>query len=150
PVFVHPSNNDGIEIALKSGADILAHTTPMSGPWVPETVQRIKAANMALIPTLTLFEVEAKKFGESAEDSANDMRAASQQLKDYSAAGGQILFGTDVGYTDYYDTAEEFRLMSQAGLNFQQILATLTTNPATRFGYAAHSGRVAKGMDADL
>jgi hypothetical protein len=39
----------------------------MSGPWTPHLVQRIRAANMALIPTLTLFEVEAKKFGESPE-----------------------------------------------------------------------------------
>jgi imidazolonepropionase-like amidohydrolase len=27
---------------------------------------------------------------------------------------------------------------------------TLTTNPAQRFGCATHSGRIAKGMDADL
>jgi imidazolonepropionase-like amidohydrolase len=150
PVFAHPSNNEGIGLALKSGVDILAHTTPMSGPWTPDLVQRIRAANMALIPTLTLFEVEAKKFGESAEDAANDMRSASQQLKSYSDAGGQIVFGTDVGYTDYFDTAEEFTLMSRAGLTFQQILASLTTNPAARFGYSAHSGRIAKGRDGDL
>jgi imidazolonepropionase-like amidohydrolase len=150
PVFAHPSNNEGVELSLKSGVDILAHTTPMSGPWTPDLVQRIRAANMALIPTLTLFEVEAKKFGESPEDAANDMRYASQQLKSYSDAGGQILFGTDVGYTDYFDTAEEFSLMSRAGLTFQQILASLTTNPAARFGYGARSGRIAKGMDADL
>ena len=150
PVFAHPSNTEGINVSLKSGVDILAHAAPMSGPWTPDLVQRIKAANMALIPTLTLFEVEAKKFGESPEDAANDMRYASQQLKSYSDAGGQILFGTDVGYTDYFDTAEEFKLMSQAGLSFRQILASLTTNPATRFGYSAHSGRIAKDMDADL
>jgi imidazolonepropionase-like amidohydrolase len=63
PVFAHPSNNEGIDLALKSGVDILAHTTPMSGPWTPDQVQRLRAANIALIPTLTLFEVEAKKFG---------------------------------------------------------------------------------------
>ena len=40
--------------------------------------------------------------------------------------------------------------MSRAGMNFQQILACLTTNPATRFRYSRHSGRIAKGMDADL
>jgi imidazolonepropionase-like amidohydrolase len=150
PVFAHPSNDDGIELALKSGVDILAHTTPMSGPWNPDLVQRIRAGNMALIPTLTLFEVEAKKFGESPEDSAQDMHAASQQLKAYSDAGGQILFGTDVGYTDYFDTAEEFKLMSSAGLSWQQILASLTTNPVARFGYSGRSGRIAKGVDADL
>jgi imidazolonepropionase-like amidohydrolase len=40
--------------------------------------------------------------------------------------------------------------MSRAGMSFRQILASLTTNPATRFGYASRSGRIAKGMDADL
>ena len=35
-------------------------------------------------------------------------------------------------------------------LDWRQILASLTTAPASRFGYAAHKGRIAKGMDADL
>jgi imidazolonepropionase-like amidohydrolase len=150
PAFAHPSNTEGIEVALKSGVDILAHTAPMSGPWTPDLVQRIKAAHMALIPTLTLFEVEYKKFGGTPEEIADTIRVASQQLKSYSDAGGQILFGTDVGYTDYFDTSEEFTLLSRAGLTWQQILATLTTNPAERFGYSTHSGRIAKGFDADL
>jgi imidazolonepropionase-like amidohydrolase len=40
--------------------------------------------------------------------------------------------------------------MSRAGMSFQGIRASLTTNPAQRFGYAIHSGRIGKGMDADL
>ena len=40
--------------------------------------------------------------------------------------------------------------MSRAGMSFRQILASLTTNPAERFGFAARSDRIAKGMDADL
>jgi imidazolonepropionase-like amidohydrolase len=40
--------------------------------------------------------------------------------------------------------------MSRAGMSFEQILASLTTSPAERFGYSQESGRVAKGMDADL
>jgi imidazolonepropionase-like amidohydrolase len=35
-------------------------------------------------------------------------------------------------------------------MSFQQILASLTTNPTTRFGYSKLSGTIAKGMDADL
>jgi imidazolonepropionase-like amidohydrolase len=150
PVFAHPSNTEGIELALVAGVDILAHTTPMSGPWTPELTQRIKAAHMALIPTLTLFDVEGKKFGETPAQTEDDLNKAAQQLKSYSDAGGQILFGTDVGYTDHFDTSEEFTLMSRAGLAFQQILAALTTSPAERFGYASHSGHIANGMDADL
>jgi imidazolonepropionase-like amidohydrolase len=149
PVFAHPSNTAGVENAMAAGVDILAHTTPMTGPWSPELVAQVKAHHMALIPTLTLFEVEAKKFGESDADLKTDLGAGVQQVKAYSDAGGQILFGTDVGYTDAFDTTEEYRLMSRA-LDWRQILATLTVNPAERFGYAAHKGRVTRGMDADL
>ena len=49
-----------------------------------------------------------------------------------------------------YDTALEFTLMSQAGMNYQQILASLTTNPAWKFRCSDHGGRIAKGMDGDL
>jgi imidazolonepropionase-like amidohydrolase len=40
--------------------------------------------------------------------------------------------------------------MERAGMDFAQILASLTTNPAHRFGLEARTGRVAKHMDADL
>jgi imidazolonepropionase-like amidohydrolase len=149
PVFAHPSNLDGLNVSMESGVDVLAHTTPMSGPWSPELTARILAHHMALIPTLTLFEVEAKKFGESDADSKNDMDAAVQQVKVYSQAGGQILFGTDVGYTDAFDTTEEYRLLGRV-LDWRQILAALTVAPSERFGYSAHKGKVVSGQDADL
>jgi len=93
--------------------------------------------------------VEARKFGEKPEDLVAAIKMITAEVKDYSAAGGQILFGTDVGYTDAYDTSEEYRLMS-AALDWRQILASLTTAPASRFGFAARKGRIAAGMDADL
>ncbi|HEX5238613.1 MAG TPA: amidohydrolase family protein, partial [Sphingomicrobium sp.] len=150
PVFAHPSNEAGVNIAIESHVDILAHTAPMMGPWDDRTVTKLLALHMALVPTLTLFEVEAKKFGESAADAAEDMATAIQQLRKFSSAGGDILFGTDVGYTDAFDTSEEYRLMRRAGLDYRGILASLTTTPARRFGMASRKGRIAKGMDADL
>jgi len=51
------------------------------------------------------------------------------ELRAHSQVGGDILFGTDIGYTDHFDTALEFTLMARAGMNFQQILGSLTTNP---------------------
>jgi imidazolonepropionase-like amidohydrolase len=153
PAFAHPSNHAGINVAIESGVDILAHTTAMDGNdmegWSPELIARLRAHHMALIPTMTLFEVEGKKGGESAEDLAQAIRTITAEVKDYAAAGGQILFGTDVGYTDAFDTTEEYRLMS-AALDWRQILASLTTAPAERFGYSARKGRIAEGMDADL
>jgi imidazolonepropionase-like amidohydrolase len=150
PVFAHPSDARGVDISIASGVDILAHTAPMAGPWNAALIQQLRDRHMALIPTLTLFEVEAKKFGESAEDEAKDMAAARQQLGAFWRAGGEILFGTDAGYIAAYDTTEEYRLMAQAGLDYRAILASLTTNPAMRFGYGKRKGRIAPGMDADL
>jgi imidazolonepropionase-like amidohydrolase len=149
PVFAHPSNEAGIEVALESGVDILAHTTPDGGPWSAVLVERLKAAHVALIPTLTLWHVESKNKP-SAEFEKGMNTVILPQLRAYSEAGGQILFGTDVGYMEQFDTAEEFAWMSRAGMNFQQILAALTTNPAQRFGYASRRGRIAEGMDGDL
>jgi imidazolonepropionase-like amidohydrolase len=149
PVFAHPTNQEGLEVALQSGVDILAHTTDSGGPWPSTLVERMKSAHMALIPTLTLWHVESPR--DSPEQFEKAMNAVVlPQLRAYSQAGGQILFGTDVGYIQQFDTEEELVWMSRAGMDFQQILASLTTNPATRFGYSSHSGRIAKGMDADL
>ena len=150
PVFAHPSNQQGLDVAIQSGVDILAHTAPMSGDWSPAFVAKLKSAHMALIPTLTLFDVEAKKANVSAEETQQWINQAVRELKAYSEAGGQILFGTDIGYTNHYDTTEEFTLMAKAGMSFQQILASLTTNPTGRFGYSRKSGRIAQGMEADL
>jgi imidazolonepropionase-like amidohydrolase len=149
PVFAHVSNLEGIEVALQSGVDILAHTTPTTGPWTSSLVERLKSAHTALTPTLMLWHVEMK--GDSPEKFEKEMNeTAVPQLRAYSEAGGQILFGTDVGYIQQFDTSEEFLWMSRASVSFKQILASLTTSPAERFGYSNHSGRIAKGMDADL
>ena len=150
PVFAHVSNNAGIEVALQSGVDILAHTTPIDEPWSAAFAQRLVAAHMALTPTLTLWEFESRKGSISAADLGEGMERAAQQLNAFQGAGGDVLFGTDVGYTDVFDTSEEFKWMSRGGMSYQQILASLTTNPARRFGFDQHSGRVAKGYDADL
>lgn len=150
PVFAHVSNNQGIEVALQSGADVLAHTTPIDQPWSPAFAQRMVAAHMALTPTLTLWEFESRKGSISAADLAQVMNRAAAQLNAFLHAGGDVLFGTDVGYTDIFDTSEEFKWMARGGMSYQQILASLTENPAGRFGFSAHSGRIAKGFDADL
>jgi len=148
PVFAHVSNDQGIEVAVQSGLDILAHTTPADNLWSPPFAERLKAANMALTPTLTLWEVEYKR--NDPDELKKGMGKAAEQLKAFSQAGGQILFGTDVGYIERFDTSEEYAWMSRAGMSFQQILASLTTNPAQRFGYSTRRGRLAEGMDGDL
>jgi len=96
-----------------------------------------------LIPTLTLFS------GTDGPD-ANHLGIL-QEVKSYSDAGGQILFGTDIGYiTDYHLLTREYELLDRAGLTYRQVLAALTTAPAKRLGFAATTGWIAAGQDADL
>ena len=75
---------------------------------------------------------------------------ATQQVRAFAAAGGTVLFGTDAGYIDHFDTRLEFELMARAGMDWRQILASLTTAPAARFGQGERKGRIAPGMEADL
>ena len=150
PVFAHPQNLAGLESAIDGGVDVLAHTAPDSPPWTPEFVARLKSAHMALIPTLTLFDFEARKGADSDSDRDAWIAKMVAELRAFSQAGGEVLFGTDVGYTDHFDTALEFTLMARAGMSFKQILASLTTAPAKRFGVSGRKGRVVRGMDADL
>lgn len=40
--------------------------------------------------------------------------------------------------------------MARAGMTFRQILESLTTAPAKRFGVFEKTGRITPGMDADI
>ncbi len=150
PVFAHPTDQAGLEVALDSGVDVLAHAAPEAGEWSPEFVARLKADDVAFVPTLTLFASELRR--ENAPESVVKLFVgnARQQLGAMARGGGQVLFGTDAGYIDVYDTREEFASMSAAGLDWRQILASLTTAPAQRFGQSAVRGRVAVGFAGDL
>src|SRR4030095_6320994 len=50
-VFVHPSGSYGLEAAIESGADVLTHTTPSTGPWNKALLTRMKQAHLSLTPT---------------------------------------------------------------------------------------------------
>ncbi len=149
PVFAHPSNHAGTDNALAGGVDILAHTIPMELDWTPEELQHMKQQHVALIPTLSLFPDEVRKEGGSEAAKAEILKNSIAQLKSYFDKGGTILFGTDVGYTQLYDTTNEYEYMLRAGMNWRDILASLTINPATFFK-AGRTGRVVRGDAADL
>ncbi|MGO9520475.1 MAG: amidohydrolase family protein, partial [Candidatus Korobacteraceae bacterium] len=149
PVFAHPSNHVGTDNALTGGVDILAHTIPMELDWAPQELQQMKEQHVALIPTLSLFPDEVRKEGGSEGAKADVLNHAVAQLKSYFSHGGTILFGTDVGYTQLYDTTSEYEYMGRAGMNFRDVLASLTTNPAAFFK-AGKTGKVVNGYAADL
>jgi imidazolonepropionase-like amidohydrolase len=149
PVFAHPSDLAGIETALAAGVHVLAHTTPAAGPWPDDLADRLRQAGIALTPTLTLWRVELERAGVEPATTRGVQQRAVEQLAQFVRAGGVVLFGTDVGYIQEDDPAEEYRLMAAAGMDARQILASLTAAPAAQFG-ASDRGRVAAGLIADL
>jgi imidazolonepropionase-like amidohydrolase len=144
PVFAHPQNMAGVEAVIAAGVDIMAHTVPGEPVYSPEQLARFKQQGIALVPTLSLFS----KLPVSPDITARLVATTVNQVKAFSDNGGLVLFGTDVGFTTYYDTALEYELMRRA-LSERQILASLTTSPAQYFK-AHKKGRVEKGFDADI
>jgi imidazolonepropionase-like amidohydrolase len=144
PVFAHPQNTAGVEAVIAAGVDVMAHTVTRQPGYPPEQLARFKQQNIALTPTLSLFA----KLPIPPEIVARVLDNVVGQLKVFSDNGGTVLFGTDVGFTQLYDTTLEYELMRRA-LSERQVLASLTTNPATYFK-AAKKGRVEQGLDADL
>ena len=138
-VFAHPATMEGVELVLAGHVDVLAHTSEEGSKWDDALSARLKAANVTLIPTLTLF------------DRDDEFDAILREVKSYSDVHGEIMFGTDIGYLpDYASLTKEYGYMARAGLTFPQILASLTTTPAARMGFGERTGRIKPGMDADL
>lgn len=150
-VFAHPTDLDGIRAALRAKVDILAHPplgTP--GPWPPALLEQLRTEGVYLVPTLKLLNYELAKEHVPAEDAERVLQDNVHEVGVFAAAGGKVLFGTDVDYMDDTDPTEEYELMAQAGMSPMQILASLTTTPAQRWNEAKRRGLIAPGMDADL
>jgi imidazolonepropionase-like amidohydrolase len=147
PVFVHPNTGSDVLLAARAGVDVIAHTTPASGPWDQTIIAAMKQHTVALTPTLWIWKWYARHDRQSAQDKTVNTEV--EQLRAWIASGGTVLFGTDLGAVDP-DPTEEYMLMAKAGMDFRQILASLTTAPADRFGKSESLGRVAAGLQADL
>jgi imidazolonepropionase-like amidohydrolase len=151
PVLAHPTDIEGINLAIEAGVDVLVHTTIGDGrtTWDAALIEQMLAKDMAVVPTLMLIPYEFRRADLPQRMVDGATADAVEQVRAYAAAGGQVLFGTDVGYVADYDPTAEYRLMARA-LSPMQILASLTTQPAARWKEAARRGRVEAGMAADL
>jgi imidazolonepropionase-like amidohydrolase len=142
-VFAHPSDLDGVRVAIDSGVDVLAHaaddTRGVDQALLAEAVHK----NMAMIPTL-------KMFSTTVTTDPHYMDPICAEVHQFHSLGGQLLFGTDVGYMTDYSTEGEFLELGKSGLNWQDVLAMLTTNPSARMGVSNLKGTIAPGKLADL
>lgn len=145
-VFVHPNTAEDVRTALHAGVDVIAHTTPRSGPWGQDILGAARERRTALIPTLSLWKQLMRHDRRSVQDAM--IASAVEQLRAWCDAGGIVIFGTDYGAVGA-DPGEEYALMQHAGMTVDEILASMTSVPADFFG-EPDRGRVAPGHVADL
>ena len=137
-VFAHPSDLEGVRVAMESGVDVLAHAPSKVDGVDDALLKTMVDHHMAMIPTLKLFS------------GSNHIERIREIVARFHGMGGTLLFGTDTGFLTDYDVKEEYRQLGMAGLSFQDVLAMLTTAPAAKFKVSAHSGTIRPGNDGDL
>jgi imidazolonepropionase-like amidohydrolase len=150
-LFAHPTSIAGLRAGLDAGVDVFVHTTlGEKQPWDAALMKRMVDQRVSVIPTFKLWYYELAKQNVPKDVSDRLVAATLEELRAFKDGGGQILFGTDVGYMTDYDPTDEYVLMSKAGLTAAEILASLTTAPAERLRESQRRGRIAPGLDADL
>ena len=142
-VFAHPSNLAGIRVAIDSGVDVLAHAADDTRGVDDALLSAAVRKNMAMIPTLKMFTT-------TVTTDLHYMEPICDEVSRFHALGGQLIFGTDVGYMTDYSTDREFVELGKSALDWKDILAMLTTNPAARMGVSNAKGTVTTGKLADL
>jgi imidazolonepropionase-like amidohydrolase len=142
-VFAHPSNLAGIQVAIDSGVDVLAHAADDTEGVDAKLLSSAIAKNMAMIPTLKMFTT-------TVTTDPHYMDPICAEVQQFHELGGTLLFGTDVGYMADYSTEGEFVELGKSGLDWRTVLGMLTTNPAARMGASGSKGAVAPGKLADL
>jgi len=151
-VMAHPTDAQGMRDAVAAGVDIIEHTTidPAGATWSDDLIRELVARHISVVPTLKLwaYELDKQEAAASVREAAFD--DARREVEAFAKGGGQLLFGTDVGYMADFDPTDEYALLANAGLSPMDILASLTTAPAARWQDGERRGRVASGFAADL
>jgi imidazolonepropionase-like amidohydrolase len=141
--FAHPSNLAGTVVALDSGVDVLAHAPSEPAGVDQAFLKTIVDRHRSMIPTL-------KMFGTTVTHDPGFLQPIYAEVRQFHALGGDLIFGTDVGYMADYSTADEFKALADSGLDYRDMLRMLTVAPAARFGVTALKGTVTPGKLADL
>ena len=142
-VFSHPSNLEGTRVAVRAGVDVLAHPPDMTTGVDERLLREMVDRRMSMIPTLQMFE-------RTVSTARSYLEPIYEVVRRFHALGGSLLFGTDVGYMADASIDGELRALVGCGLSPSDILRSLTTAPAERFGQGRLVGKVVPGARADL
>ncbi|HEX2296618.1 MAG TPA: amidohydrolase family protein [Actinomycetota bacterium] len=134
----HVHGTDELAKALDCGAGELAHML-MSEEEIPDAlIRRMVDSEMTVVPTLAI------RFG-------RDRELAVSNLARFRAAGGRVVYGTDLGNEGPEPGIDrtEVRAMADAGYDPIEIVRSATVDAAAHLRLDS-KGAIEEGMDADV
>jgi len=153
-VAVHAHGADGINLALRAGADSIEHGTLIDD----ESIRLFRSGRAYLVPTLSTVNGYLERLRNNPNAYTGEVRQkiewrisiTGQNLQRAVPAGVRVAFGTDAGVSMHGRNADEFVLMVQHGMTPTQAIVAATINAADLLGLAAEIGTIEAGKSADI
>jgi imidazolonepropionase-like amidohydrolase len=144
----HASTKEGMRRAILGGVSTIEH-----GDDGDEEIFRLmKEKHVALCPTLAAGEAILQYAGWKKNIDPEPARITAKKKSFQSALknGVTICMGGDVGVFPHGDNAREMELMVEYGMKPLDVLRSSTSVNADVFGYGEKTGRIKKGLLADI
>jgi imidazolonepropionase-like amidohydrolase len=153
-VAVHAHGADGINLALKHGADSIEHGTLLD----EDSVKLFLKNGAYYVPTLSTVNGYLERLAKDPNAYPPEVRAKIEwriQITGKALAlayprGVKIAFGTDAGVSKHGRNADEFELMVKHGMPAAAAIKAATLNAADLLGIAAETGSIEVGKRADM
>jgi imidazolonepropionase-like amidohydrolase len=153
-VAVHAHGADGINLALKYGADSIEHGTLLDA----QSVKLFLTSGAYYVPTLSTVNGYLERIAKDPNAYPPEVRKkidwriqiTGKALELAYPRGVKIAFGTDAGVSKHGRNADEFELMVKHGMPAAAAIKAATLNAADLLGIAAEVGSIEPGKRADL
>lgn len=153
-VAVHAHGADGINLALKYGADSIEHGTLID----EESIKLFLKTGAYYVPTLSTVNGYLERIAKDPNAYPPEVRAkidwrigvTGKALEKAYPRGVKIAFGTDAGISKHGRNADEFELLVKHGVPAAEAIKAATVNAADLLGISAEAGSLEPGKRADL
>jgi imidazolonepropionase-like amidohydrolase len=153
-VAVHAHGADGINLALRNGADSIEHGTLLD----EEGIKLFLKTGAYYVPTLSTVNGYLERIAKDPNAYPPAVRAkidwrisiTGKSLEKAFPRGVKIAFGTDAGVSKHGRNADEFELMVKHGMPPSEAIKAATVNAADLLGLASEIGTLEPGKRADL
>ena len=153
-VAVHAHGADGINLALRNGADSIEHGTLLD----EEGIKLFLKTGAYYVPTLSTVNGYLERIAKDPNAYPPAVRAkidwrisiTGKSLEKAYPRGVKIAFGTDAGVSKHGRNADEFELMVKHGMPASEAIKAATVNAADLLGLSSEIGTLETGKRADL